>query len=309
MPASRVVVVGSSNMDLVCRVPALPRPGETVGGGAFATHPGGKGANQAVAAARTGARVVFVTRLGDDAHGRALRDILQRESITLRPDTPDPDTPTGTALILVDEHAENMIAVAPGANHRLGPGDLDAAEPDIASAMVLLCQMEVPDDTVAAALARARRHGVTTVLNYAPTTDAPARVIGPAVSLLVVNETEAGFLAGAAVDDAAALERGVAAILGMGVGAVVVTLGERGALYASAGRRVDVPGVPVEPVDTTGAGDTFCGALCARLAAGMDIEPALRYACAAGALATTAAGAQSAIPTRAQVDRFLADGP
>ncbi|MFI4860808.1 MAG: ribokinase [Phycisphaerales bacterium JB063] len=302
----RVVVVGSSNIDLVCRVPHLPRPGETVGGGTFVTVCGGKGANQAVAAARADTQVTFITRLGDDGHGQMMRSALEHEGIDVVPNEPDPDTPTGTALIMVDHHGENSIAVAPGANHRLLPADLAPLETDIAQASVVLFQMEVPLETVEAGLELAHKHGVSTVVNYAPTVDHPQRIINARVSLLVVNETEARWLAGVAADDQTTdLHRITDALLATGVGAVAVTLGPRGAALATPDTRMSIDPFPVDPIDTTGAGDTFCGALCAQLSRGADLPQALRFACAAGALATTALGAQSAIPSRVSVDRLL----
>lgn len=300
MSKPRVVVVGSSNMDLVCQVPRLPRPGETVTGGTFVTVCGGKGANQAVAAARCGADVRFITRLGDDAHGNALRESLQGEGIAVHPNEPDPESPTGTALILVDAQGENAIAVAPGANHRLTPDDLERHTGDFTDAGVALFQMEVPADTVAAGLSLARRHGLKTVLNFAPAVEERA-MIGPDVSLLVVNETEAGQLTGIQWQ----VDEQLDALLALGVGGVVLTLGDRGAAFVSPEHRGEVAGYAVEPVDTTGAGDTFCGALCAELARGAALAQAVRFACAAGALATTALGAQSAIPSEAATRRLM----
>lgn len=302
MPKPRVVVVGSSNMDLVCQVPRLPHPGETVGGGSFVTACGGKGANQAVAAARAGADVRFLTRLGDDAHGRALRDALKREGIAVHPERPDPETPTGTALILVDAQGENAIAVAPGANDRLTPDDLHQHAADFDDAGVALFQMEVPAETIAAGLALAWDRGVTTVLNFAPAVQARG-MIGPGVSLLVVNETEAGQLTG--LDAGTGVGVLLDALLGLGVGGAVLTLGAGGAVFAFGRQRGEVAGFAVEAVDTTGAGDTFCGALCAELARGAAPADAVRYACAAGALATTALGAQSATPSDSATRRLL----
>ncbi|XAL98034.1 ribokinase [Phycisphaeraceae bacterium D3-23] len=302
---NRVVVIGSSNIDLICRVPHLPAPGETVAGGDLVTVCGGKGANQAVAAARSGAEVHLITRVGDDAHGHLMRDTLEREGVTVLPAEPDPVTPTGTALILVDAQGENTIAVAPGANHQLLPDALDVYEDVIASSAVVLCQMEVLPKTVAAALALADRHDVFSVLNYAPTAGEPERVIGAGVSLLVVNEVEAGWITGADPSDERALSRGVDTLLGNRVRAVAVTLGKRGAILASGEGRRTIDGFSVNPVDTTGAGDTFCGALCAQLARGASLPEAVRYGCAAGALATTALGAQSAIPGRSQIEALL----
>lgn len=309
MPRPHVVVIGSSNIDLVCRVPMLPRPGETVGGGEFMTACGGKGANQAVAAARSGADVHFITRVGNDAHGRLMLDTLEREGVQVLPAEPDPATPTGTALILVDDAGENAIAVAPGANHRLVPDALAAYEDVVASAAVALFQMELQPETVAAGLSLAQSRGVFTVLNYAPCTGTPEHVIQAGISLLVVNQTEAGWLAGADLADEQAFATGLDTMLSMGAEAVVVTLGKRGAVLATKKGRRFIDSCTVNPVDTTGAGDTFCGALCSQLARGVALHEAVRYGCAAGSLATTALGAQSAIPTREQIHRLMDSQP
>jgi ribokinase len=284
---SDLVVVGSVNADLVVRVRQLPAPGETVSGGTFERHHGGKSANQAVAAARLGAQVAFVGAVGDDELGADAVAALEREGIDCSGVARLEDVPTGVALIVVDEAGENQIAVASGANARL-------AEPSVPEgARVVLLGLEVPDQAV---LAAARGAGeARIVLNPAPARALPDELLelGP---ILTPNEAEACTLAGEVEAERAAqaLEQRTGA-------PVVVTLGARGALV---GGEVIAP-PRVQPVDTTGAGDAFTGALAAELAAGADIHAAARFATAAAALSTQAAGAREGMPDRAAVERAL----
>ncbi len=312
----RVVVIGSVNADLVMNVEALPKPGETVTGGTFHVAHGGKGANQAVAAARAAgeagggagaATVAFVARVGDDDHGRAMREAFDADGIDTSHVTVDDTEPTGTALITVDAHGENCIAVAAGANGTLDASYIDAAGESIGGASHVLLQMETPTATVAAAIDAAAGAGAMVMVNYAPVGDA-AVPLSDRIGLLIVNETEAAMLAGdgssaggadAALDVAEALRE-------RGPRGVVITLGGAGVVAVDAdGGRHHVAAFEVEPVDTTGAGDTFCGALAAALAEGRAFDGALRFAAAAGALATTAAGAQPSIPTRDRIEALL----
>jgi ribokinase len=291
---ARVVVVGSANLDLVVTAPALPRPGETVLGGEFTTVPGGKGANQAVAAARAGGQVGFVGAVGDDDFARPQRDSLVAAGVDVDRLRTVPG-PSGVALIAVDRHAENLIVVAPGANAAL----TDLSGPDraaIGKADVLLCQLEIPVGTVAEAAAVARAGGTTVVLNAAPARQLPAEVLS-GVDLLVVNEGEAEVLAGRPARPEDLLDL---------VPRVVLTLGARGAAYADRdGLRLEVPAPHVEAVDTTAAGDAFTGALAVAWAEGRKVEDALRWACAAGAVCATRPGASSSLPTRAEIEAAL----
>lgn len=282
-----VVVVGSLNLDLVVRTPRLPGPGETVSGSDYQEFPGGKGLNQAVAAARAGASVAFVGAVGDDDAGRRLRHVVRDEGIDERWLVTVAGVPTGRALIAVDDHAENSIVVVPGANgHVRWP---DEAPP---VGTVVLAQLEVPIDTVNAAFIAARTVGSTTILNPAPAADLPDSTIGSS-SLIVPNEHEAAVLGG------------VGLLLASGVGTIVTTLGARGARIDSDGQSATLPPFRVVPVDTTGAGDAFCGYLAARLAAGDDLPTGVRWASAAGALATTIAGAVPSLPHRDAVRALL----
>lgn len=297
----KIVVVGSSNTDMVARVPALPRPGQTVLGTSFEIAPGGKGANQAVAAARLGGEVTFVARVGADLFGeRAVRGF---EADGIRTDTiaRDPEAPSGVALIGVDEiTGENSIIVAPGANARLSPADIDNAAGAIAKADILVCQLEVPLEAVQRALTIARKAGVRTILNPAPARPLPSELLGY-VSYLTPNETEAVELAGILEENP---HRAAQKLLAAGVGAVVVTLGADGALVVDSRGERRIPALVVERVvDTTAAGDCFTGALAVALGEGRAVDEAAAFACQAAALSVTRAGAQPSLPYRAEVEK------
>ncbi|MEV5693645.1 ribokinase [Micromonospora globbae] len=300
--SARVVVVGSTNLDLVVTAPQLPRPGETVLGEDFRTVPGGKGANQAVAAARAGAACDFVGAVGDDAFGSQLRASLVDSGVDVRRLRTVPG-PSGVALIAVDRSAENFIVVAPGANSTLT--DLDAEDrAAIASADVLLLQLEVPLSTVVQAADCARAEGTVVVLNAAPAAVLPAELLD-LVDVLVVNEHEAATVGGVFSDDPAVL---LDALLEL-VPRVVLTLGARGAAYADRrGLRLDIPAPSITAVDTTAAGDAFTGALAVSWAerggaiSAETVAASLRWACAAGAACAQRHGASTALPERAAID-------
>lgn len=305
-----IVVIGSLNADLVVRTPAIPRPGETVIGRDFAVHPGGKGANQAVAAARAGGRVAMFGRVGADAFGEGLRAGLGRDGVDAAGVVVDPQAPTGVALICVDDRGENAIVVAPGANHRVGREDVARARGALEAAGCLVLQLEIPPDAVALAVAEAARAGVPVILNPAPAPppDYPRERLLAGVAVVTPNEHEAAALAGleppgAAADLPAFAEAAARRIAGWGPRHVVITLGSHGAYWwdAAAGRGLRVPAFAVEPVDTTAAGDAFTGALAVALAEGRPFEQALRFAAAAGALAVTRAGAQPSLPRREEI--------
>jgi ribokinase len=298
MPRPKIVVVGSANTDMVVRSAHLPLPGETVLGGKFIMTAGGKGANQAVAAARLGAEVTFVARLGRDVFGDRALAGYQAEGITTEYIVRDDDEASGVALIVVDEAAENIIAVAPGANGRLSPEDVFAAEPAIRDADGVLLQLEIPLETVRAAIELAQRHNVRVILNPAPARTLPDDVLRGA-DVLTPNENEAAKLIGESIDSA------VEALIACGVGSVVMTCGAAGCEVLADGKRQRVPGFHVEAVDTTGAGDCFNGALAVALARDWQMIDAARYANAAAALAVTRFGAQTAMPTDAEVQQLL----
>ncbi|MEU7862656.1 ribokinase [Nonomuraea sp. NPDC049141] len=285
-----LVVVGSLNMDLTVPVTRLPGRGETVAGAAAVRAAGGKGANQAVAAARLGARVRLVGQVGDDALGGELLAAVAREGVDVSGVRQVPAA-TGLAMIVVEDGGENMITVASGANGLLRLTDLDLTGAD-----ALLLQLEIPVAACLAAARQARAHGVPVILNAAPYTQGLEELLTQ-VDLLIVNEGEAAALCGGTDP---------AALLALGPCAAVVTLGEHGARGQDASGVCQVPAFPVHAVDAVGAGDTFCAQLALAHAAGLPLAQAVRLACAAGALATTGHGAQTAMPTGDQVERLLA---
>ena len=298
-PAPRVVVVGSANTDFIVHAPKLPVAGETVLGRPLLTAYGGKGANQAVAAARAGARVHFIARTGDDDAGRRYLAHLQDLGIAVSGGV-ESGTPSGVALISVDGSGQNQISVAPGANERLRPSLLPSSA-ELRRTSLLVTQLETPLPTVEEALKRGREAGATTLLNAAPAQPLPER-FASLVDILVANEGEALLLAGCSGDD----EVGSAmhTLASLGYPTVVVTLGPRGIAYRSGGESGHLDGVKVEVQDATGSGDTFVGYLASGLARGLELPDALEEANAAAALSVTRAGAQPAIPTRRQVERF-----
>lgn len=289
-----VLVAGSANVDFVVRAPHVPAPGETVLGRELSLVPGGKGANQAVASARAGgAPTAMLVALGDDMFAPLLEGSLREAGVALH--KVRSDRPTGAALICVSDDAENAITVAPGANWSLRPADL----PDLAGTAALLLQLETPIETVVAYARAGRSAGVRVILNAAPARTLPAELLA-AADILVVNEHELAVVAGR--------EGSIHELLcGLGLPCVVVTLGRRGACMLDQGSFYLQAAFEVEPVDTTAAGDTFCGTLAAALCGDGDLRAALRIACAAAALATTRAGAQSSIPAREEVEAFLKD--
>jgi ribokinase len=299
---AKVTVVGSINMDLVVRVPRFPIAGETILGGVFQTIPGGKGANQAVAARRLGAEVAMIGRVGDDAFGSVLRQTLVQEGISTERLTVAAVQATGVALITVEDSGENTIIVVPGANGQITTADIDAAHSLIAGADILLMQLEIPLQVAEYAAELAHAGGVTLILNAAPAQPLPPALLAQ-VDYLVVNEVEASLLAGTVAAHPADAAR---ALQALGAQAVVVTLGAEGSLLVSRdGTSVSAPQFTVRAVDTTAAGDAFAGAFAVALASGMPPDQALRWGNAAGALAVTRAGAQPSLPARLEVDEFL----
>lgn len=302
-----VVVVGSTNVDLILRLQHIPRPGETVTDGVLHEASGGKGANTAVAAARTGrrTRTRFITALGDDAPGEALLRSFAGDGIDTSAVKRVAGLRTGCALILVDASGNNAIAVAPGANAALAPADIDAAETMLTSASMVVMQMEIPTATVRHVLARCAAASVPVLLNYAPVRDRSVEVDGK-LHGLVVNETEAAQLTGLAVSDVTSARRAAETLLARGPRFVVVTLGSAGAVLSAEGGSRHVPAFPVDVVDTTAAGDTFCGALAVALVEGQPLPEATRFAAAAAAVSVTRLGAQPSVPTRDEVEAMLA---
>jgi ribokinase len=300
---SDIVVLGSLNMDLIVRTAHIPRPGETVHGHGFSTVPGGKGANQAAAAARLGAHVTMLGRVGQDAFGDAMLDNMLTQGVETDHISRDSREPSGIALIQIQEDGNNSIVVAPGANGRVSVDDVDRATTLIWGATFLVCQFEVPLPVVRYAIGVAASKGVPVVLNPAPAYAVDAAFL-EGVYCLVVNETEAATLTGLEVADLAGARAAGIELQAMGVPVVIVTLGGEGALLVAEGKPLHVPARRVEVVDTTAAGDAFIGGLVASLDRGLDLPDAVRYATCAGTLATTVLGAQTSLPDKAAVDAF-----
>jgi ribokinase len=302
-----VLVVGSSNTDMVVRVPRIPRPGETVLGGPFAMAGGGKGANQAVAAARAGARVTFVARIGDDVFGERALAGFAADGIDTRFVSRTAGAASGVALIAVDDRGENSIAVASGANERLTAADVEAAGEAFAAADVVLLQLESPLEAVAAAVRLAAEANVPVILNPAPARPLDEGLLA-GVSVLTPNESEAELLAGLPVRGEEGARDAAAALRRRGPRSVLVTLGERGVYASAPGLEGPVPAFRAEAVDSTAAGDVFNGALAAALAEKRPLDAALRFALAAAAISVTRPGAQSSAPTRGEIDTYLSSG-
>ena len=306
MSVPHIVVVGSINMDLVARMARLPRLGETVHGDDFQTIPGGKGANQAVAAARLGARVTLIGRVGDDSFGEMLRRSLEEYGVSAEHVLVTEGCSSGVALIGVEATGANSITVVAGANGRLSPHDVASRADVIAAADVLIVQLETPLDTVATAIRLARESGVRTILDPAPAPSGPLPAELLAVEILSPNQTEAEALTGVAVHDVASARTAARRLRDLGAKAVVLKLGELGALVLDeAGREEHVPARVANVVDTTAAGDAFTAGLAVALAEGRSLPDAARFGCAAGTLACKKLGAQQAMPSRDEVMRWL----
>jgi ribokinase len=305
--AKNIVVVGSSNTDMIIKLARIPRPGETILGGEFSTAAGGKGANQAVAAARAGGKVMFVARVGQDMFGEQAVQGFVGDGINVDYVVRDAASPSGVALIFVAADGENSIAVASGANGKLSPADVAKARAAITSADVLVMQLETPLATVAAAAELAAENGVPVILNPAPAQPLPDSLL-KRVAILTPNETEAELLTGIKVENEAGARKAAEALRSKGVKTVLVTLGSRGAYVSGDGIDGMVPGFKVAPVDTTAAGDVFNGALAVALAEGEPLDRAVRFANAAGALSVTRLGDQPSAPRRADIEALCQTG-
>lgn len=302
----RMLVVGSINMDLIVGCRRMPSAGETVHGQRFLTAGGGKGANQAVASARLGAAVTFVGRVGDDEFGRQLCSSLQEERVDTRHLRADPEAATGTAVILLEESGENRIIVISGANAQVGEEEIAAATALLPRSDVLLLQLETPVPVVAAIAQAAREAGVPSVLDAgAATQEAVAAELPRYVEVISPNESEAGTLTGVEVVDLPSAAKAAHVLRRMGAINVVMKLGRAGAYWAGESGEMHLPGFPVDPVDTTAAGDAFTACLAVGLAEGYALDDAIRRANAAGALACLKLGAQPSMPTREEVEQFL----
>lgn len=298
---SPILVVGSLNADLVIRVSRFPNAGETIQGSDLLTFPGGKGANQAVAAARLGERVTMIGRVGQDTLGEYLLDCMNANQIDTRLIQRDAAA-TGTAIILLDEQGENRIVLSPGANGHITPSDLESVS--FADFDLLLLQLEIPTETVLSAAQNAHQAGVRVILNPAPARPLPEGLL-PNVDFLIPNESELSHLTGLPITDISSAQAAARQFLRQGVQTVIVTLGEQGALIVQPNESHHIPAFPVQVVDTTAAGDAFIGGLVSALQRNFPLEEAVRFANACGALATTRLGAQPSLPTWEEVMAFL----
>jgi ribokinase len=306
VPKSRIVVVGSSNTDMIVKAARIPRPGETVLGGAFYMAAGGKGANQAVAAARAGGRVTFVARVGDDDFGRRALAGFRSEGIDTAPIKALRQISSGVALIVVDGRGENSIAVASGANARLSPKDALSAIRASHAGDILLLQLEIPLATVREAARVGHERGLRVILNPAPACGLNDALLAN-VDILTPNETEAELLTGYKIRDEQDMAKAAGKLHAKGISSVHITLGARGAFLSDGKTGRIIPGFKVKAIDSTAAGDVFNGALAVALTESRPLDAAARFANAAAALSVTRLGAQPSAPMRKEIDRFLKD--
>lgn len=296
----KIIVIGSSNVDMVVRTSHLPAPGETILGGEFFMNQGGKGANQAVAIKRLGGNLIFMAKLGNDVLGRQSVGYFKKEGIDTRYIALDEDSVSGVALISVDDHAENSIVVASGANMLLNEQDVDKMLEEMCEGDILLMQLEIPLQTVEYAARKAFGKGVKVVLNPAPARSLPKELFRH-LYMVTPNRIEAEMLTGIKIANDADVEKVAEEICAMGVKNVIITLGSKGCLIREEGVSYRIDAFKVEPVDTTAAGDTFNGALCVGLSEGMDLKQAAVMASKASSIAVTRMGAQSSIPYREEL--------
>ncbi|RZM30127.1 MAG: ribokinase [Pedobacter sp.] len=294
---NKIIVVGSMNMDMVVKTDRIPRPGETVLGGTFFMNPGGKGANQSVAIARMGGDVVFIGKIGDDIFGKQSAQLFDEEGVDISGIISDENSSSGIALITVDQHGENSIVVAPGANAKLSPEDVTVAIKRYEHYKFLLLQLEIPMETVACALKTGKELGMRVILNPAPANEGIKDYFN-LIDIITPNEHEAEMLSGIKIDNMDSAEVAARRLQEMGVKNVIITLGKSGAVILEDDHFYHVPAPEVEAVDTTAAGDVFNGALVAALSEGKTLKEAAEFGCIAAAIAVTRMGAQSSIPYR-----------
>lgn len=297
---SRIIVIGSSNTDMVIKTEKLPVPGETILGGTFLMNPGGKGANQAVAAARLGGKVTFITKRGNDLFGNQAVGLLMREGIDTQYIVKDPELPSGVALITVDSAGENSIVVAPGSNGNLLSEDIPSVIFEAGKYEILLLQLEIPIETVEFSAVTASEHGIKVILNPAPACKLPDNLLKH-TWLITPNETEAEALTGVKINNIISAESAAVSLQERGVKNVIITLGEAGAFVKSDNYSGIVPGVKVISVDTTAAGDVFNGALAVAISEGKELNEAVLFANIAASISVTRMGAQASAPYRNEI--------
>lgn len=299
----RIVVIGSSNIDMIARVNHLPLPGETVGEARFMQAYGGKGANQAVAAARMGGEVTFVTALGNDMYAELLKENFSKEGIATDQIIIDSQNPTGTALILVAENAENCIAVAPGANGSLSTSYMEKIAQTLEGADIVVMQAEIPYETIKQVAIAAHQRGIKIMFNPAPACYIDSELMS-IIDILVVNESEAQYISNSLIEEGN-IDQIAQKLRDAGAKAVIITLGHKGSYLKTDSEAYFIPSYPVNAIDTTAAGDVFCGALAVACINGCISSDALRFASAAAAIAVTRIGAQPSIPVLAEVQEFM----
>jgi ribokinase len=300
----RIIVIGNSNTDMVIKTEKLPAPGETILGGKFLMNPGGKGANQSVAASRLGGKVTFISKRGNDLFGNQAVGLLMREGVDIKYIVKDPDLPSGVALITVDSTGENSIVVAPGSNGNLLKEDIPSVIFDTGKFEILLLQLEIPIDTVEYSAVTASEHGIKVILNPAPARKLSDNLLKN-TWLITPNETEAETITGVIITDIPSAERAAELIQERGVKNVIITLGEAGAYIKSENYTGLIPGIKVKPVDTTAAGDVFNGALAVAISEGSDLKDAVIFANEAAAISVTRMGAQASAPYRNEINSQL----
>jgi len=301
---NKILVIGSSNIDLIIKTERLPKPGETVGGGEFAQANGGKGANQAVAAAKAGGKVTFISCVGDDDFGSKQLEGFIKIGINVEGVTIEREITTGVALILVDQFGENSIAISPGANQRLDVQKIDHFHSLLEKTEYILLQHEIPMETIKYVIKKGKELDKKIMLNPAPAAEITQELY-PMIDTLILNESEAEYLTQQPVESNDEIEKVASSFLQRGVNHVILTLGSQGGFFCSKGERFSFPAFKVEVVDTTAAGDVFCGAYAVAVSEGKNFKDATRFAAAASALAVTKMGAQPSAPGREELDFFL----
>jgi len=301
---NKIVVIGSSNVDLIMKMERLPSKGETVTDAEFMQVYGGKGANQAVAAARSGGEVVFISCVGEDAYTPQMVQNYINEGMDTRFVFEEKDMASGYALIMIGGDGDNIISVAPGANYRLLPEKINEALPALDEAAMIVMQYEIPEETIKYVIDKANERNIPILFNFAPARDFDFAYI-PKVDIFVLNESEASLLADMPVETEADAEKAAGVLIQQGVKKVIITLGTKGALVVTEEEKVKVSAFQVDAVDTTAAGDTFCGTLAVAMVEGLSIKDALKFASAAAAISVTRMGAQPSAPSRTEIETFL----